>query len=435
LTVNSANPITLTRGTGFQSIFLTNSTNVGPIDGSIAIGDGVLANNTIGNTNIAIGAAAMNSNTEGSNNIAIGNQALIGNVTGGMNTVIGNGADVTGDNLQNATAIGFNAHVSLDNTIQLGNSSVTNVNTNGTITAGDVTYPNLHGTNGQLLMSDGTSNLIWSPTLSSMLTSSKTFSNSSNTAIGTDALLNNTTDENGDGGNGNTAVGYNALYSNTIGRENTAIGTYSFNNNTTGIKNTAVGAGSLTSNLTGNRNTAIGNYALGFNISGIHNTAIGVESLKNIITGNQNTAIGSYADVSSDNLQNAIAIGYNAKATTSNTIQLGNQYITNVNTSGTFTSGGIISKLKPINDNYTIISTEDIIIAGPSSPKTITLPSASSVSGRTYLIKRIGTGQITVAADISDNIDGASTYILSLRYKYVKVLSDGTTNWIIVGNN
>ena len=428
LTVNSASPITLTRGLGFNSIFLTNIPSFGFVDATIAIGDGVLANNTTGNTNIAIGALAMNGNKEGSNNLAIGNQALSNNEGGVMNTIIGNGADVSDGNLSNASAIGFGAQVSSNNTIQLGNSRVTNVNTNGTITAGEVTYPNLHGTNGQLLISDGSSNLIWSP-LSSMLTSSNTFIGTTSIGFGTDALLNNTS-------NGNTAVGYNAMFSNEIGNENTAIGTYSLNNNRNGIYNTAVGAGSLTSNLTGDRNTAIGNRALKSNDSGIHNTAIGVESLNSNITGNYNTAIGSYADVS-DNLQNAIVIGSYAKATSSNTIQLGNRYITNVNTSGTFTSGGIISKFTQIGDHYTILSTDDIIIASPSisSSKTITLPNASSVSGRTYLIKRMNTtGTITIAAAASDTIDGVSTFVLSARYKYVKVVSDGT-NWIIVGNN
>jgi hypothetical protein len=260
-----------------------------------------------------------------------------------------------------------------------------------------------------------------------MLISSTILTDDSSTALGIDALLNNTS-------NGNTALGFNALYSNTTGNENTANGTYSLNNNTIGIKNTSIGAGSLTMNETGQRNTAIGNYALRINTVGSYNTAIGVESLKSNISGEKNTAIGFNADVA-DDLQNAISIGYNAKATKSNTIQLGNNYITNINTSGTIKSGGIISKLVSINDNYTVLPSDEIIIVNSTSLKTITLPNASELSGRTYLIKRIGTGTITVAAATSDYIDGLSTFTLGVRYKYVKLVSDGTTNWVIVGNN
>ena len=42
--------------------------------------------------------------------------------------------------LTNATAIGYNAKVQNSYTIQLGSTSVTNVKTSGTYTAGSVTY-------------------------------------------------------------------------------------------------------------------------------------------------------------------------------------------------------------------------------------------------------------------------------------------------------
>ena len=47
------------------------------------------------------------------------------------------------------------------NTIQLGNTDVTNVKTSGTITAGAVIYPKTDGTNGQFLKTDGSGNLSW----------------------------------------------------------------------------------------------------------------------------------------------------------------------------------------------------------------------------------------------------------------------------------
>jgi hypothetical protein len=45
--------------------------------------------------------------------------------------------------------------------MQLGNTSVTNVKTSGSITAGAVTIPNTDGSNGQLLATDGSGQLYW----------------------------------------------------------------------------------------------------------------------------------------------------------------------------------------------------------------------------------------------------------------------------------
>ena len=65
-------------------------------------------------------------------------------------------------NLSNATAIGNGATVAASNTIQLGNTSVTNVKTSGTITAGAITIPNTDGTANQVLKTDGSGALTWS---------------------------------------------------------------------------------------------------------------------------------------------------------------------------------------------------------------------------------------------------------------------------------
>lgn len=74
-----------------------------------------------------------------------------------------------------------------------------------------------------------------------------------NTAVGLDALLDNTT------GDLNTASGQGALYSNTTGRENTAFGPYALFANTSGIKNIALGEGAGRYLTTGSGNIEIGN--------------------------------------------------------------------------------------------------------------------------------------------------------------------------------
>ena len=127
-----------------------------------ANGTEALYSNTQGNNNIANGTAALYSNTEGNNNTANGASALFFNTTGSYNTAIGSGADVGSGALTNATAIGFDAKVATSNTIQLGNTAITNVKTSGTITAGDVTYPKAHGNPNEVLTDDGYGTLTWS---------------------------------------------------------------------------------------------------------------------------------------------------------------------------------------------------------------------------------------------------------------------------------
>ncbi|HAV26623.1 MAG TPA: hypothetical protein DCX01_10640, partial [Bacteroidetes bacterium] len=80
--------------------------------------------------------------------------------------------------------IGNGATVTASNTIQLGNTSVTNVKTSGTITAGAFTIPNTDGTANQVLKTDGSGALTWS-TPSTTATAVTSGTPASSTATGT----------------------------------------------------------------------------------------------------------------------------------------------------------------------------------------------------------------------------------------------------------
>jgi hypothetical protein len=351
-----------------------------------------LYSNTTADANTANGFQALYKNTSGFSNTAIGYFSLYSNTTGSSNTAIGYNANVGSDNLTNATAIGNGANVAASNTIQLGNTFVTNVMTSGTLTAGSVTYPNAHGTAGQVLSTTGNGTLTWTSagggsgvpytgatgavnlgaydltvngltvgkgrgaiganTAFGVNALNANISGSYNTVFGVGTLQNNTT------GGDNTANGFYSLFSNTTGRANTANGVGTLQNNTTGGDNSATGINSLFSNTTGSNNTANGDNSLHKNTTGGSNTAsgeasifqntvgnyntgYGVLSLFNNTVGNNNTAIGNEADVVSNNLSNATAIGNGAKVASSNTIQLGNADVTNVKTSGTLTAGTV----------------------------------------------------------------------------------------------
>ena len=138
----------------------------------------------------------------------------------------------------------------------------------------------------------------------------------SNTFLGEDALLNNTT------GSFNTAIGFNALLSNTAGNFNTATGVDALLSNTRGIFNTAEGDEALYYNTTGNYNTASGGLALLHNATGDGNTAVGYGALY-YNTGSGNIALGSAAGEDLTTGNNNIAIGNVGVAGDSGTIRIG----------------------------------------------------------------------------------------------------------------
>jgi hypothetical protein len=51
-----------------------------------------------------------------------------------------------------------------------------------------------------------------------------------------------------------------------------------------------------------------------------------------------------------------------------------------------------------------------------------------------YTIKNSGAGVITLGTTSSQTIDGSTTYSLGSQYKYVVVVSNGSS-WIVVANN
>lgn len=109
-----------------------------------AIGRGALTSNISGTNNIALGANALLSNTTGNSNIAIGANALNGTTTGKKNIAIGFnnmnafnsgsnntslGSEITfSTGISNSIAIGYGVSILASNTIQMGNSTITNAN-------------------------------------------------------------------------------------------------------------------------------------------------------------------------------------------------------------------------------------------------------------------------------------------------------------------
>lgn len=90
-----------------------------------ALGFGALYYNVSSNFNTGVGSDAL-LNCTGPSNTAVGHQTGWGIVSGSFNTFIGDVSNATGD-LSNSTALGANATVTASNTVQLGDTAITDV--------------------------------------------------------------------------------------------------------------------------------------------------------------------------------------------------------------------------------------------------------------------------------------------------------------------
>ena len=140
-----------------------NSSSVSTGQQNTSIGAEAMLHLTTGSANTAIGAQSL-INTTGSNNTSLGYAAGQIITSGNNNTFLGKSSNGSSATLSNSSAIGYEATVAASNTIQLGNTSITDVKTSGTVTAGAVTYINSVGTNGQVLTTDGAGATSWADT-------------------------------------------------------------------------------------------------------------------------------------------------------------------------------------------------------------------------------------------------------------------------------
>jgi Chaperone of endosialidase len=168
-----------------------------------ANGFSALSANTTGALNTAIGFSALKANTGGTGNAATGEGSLESNTLGSYNTASGDFA--------------LNANTTAGQNVAVGSGAL---QTQSFTNAGNAWYSNNVAVGCAALYRN-------QPTA--------TFNGIDNTALGFQALENNTT------GNGNTASGFNALQNNMTGNGNTASGYGALNQITTGNDNTAIG--------------------------------------------------------------------------------------------------------------------------------------------------------------------------------------------------
>jgi microcystin-dependent protein len=140
--------------------------------------------------------------------------------------------------------------------------------------------------------------------------------NTFSTQLGTNALLNLTSD-----GNSNTCIGVNSGYYTSTGDNNSSLGANAMKYNSTGSDNTCIGYDAMVNGTTAFQNTIIGSSSGSSISTGSYNTCIGYRSSSSLSTGSTNTTIGFNS--SADNYSYSTALGYSATNTASNQIMLG----------------------------------------------------------------------------------------------------------------
>ena len=253
-----------------------------------------------------------------------------------------------------------------------------------------------------------------------------------NTALGYNTLLSNTT---GDGctavgygalslnttGDYNAAVGYGCLDANTSGARNTAVGYTALGGNTTGSNNVAVGMEAMLFNTTGERNVAVGEAALTANTTGIYNVAVGYAALSNNTTANGNTAFGYRSGSFNTTGSGNSSLGYESlfNNTGSNNTATGHQAgYSNTGSGNTFvgyTAGTAVTT----GSNLTVIG-NTAAASSVTATNEITLGNSSVATLRC---------QVTTITSLSDARDKKDITPLSAGLNFVNQLKPVSFTW------
>jgi len=358
---------------------------------NLAIGGNALTDNTSGSNNTSLGFYALSDNTTGYYNTGIGRKALYNNTTGNHNTAIGNMANVGSNNLENATAIGDSAIVTASNTIQLGNTNVTNVKTSGTLTTGAVTYPIIHGNSGQVLSTTGSGTLTWS-----------TASVPADASTSSKGMIQLTGDLGGTASSP-TVNSIGGVSSSTIGNFDTRINTVSSSvtSNTSSITslNTSVNAATNTNTVnTIVKRDASGNFSAGTitaalsgnvtgNLTGNASTATTATTAENI-TATSNSTLVTISTLSAVGTITSGTISLTTDIKTAGKLVAGNVFYPNthgnanqvLSTTGSGTlSWTTVSSVNIFSDEFTIATANQIVFNVANGGALTNIPLSSKV--------------------------------------------------------
>ena len=236
----------------------------------------------------------------------------------------------------------------------------------------------------------------------------------------------------------NTAVGFEALKQNTAGVNNVALGYQALKINTTGVNNVATGIQALYSNGDGGGNVATGIQALFQHTDGQFNTATGSSALTGNFTGNKNVATGYNAGNGQTNFNNTINIGAETSCNAHNTACIGNAdiscvYLGSISGLAKLDCSGIISSGDATINGLTVglgggnnITNTAIGDSALGKSGVHSNPYNTAIGYHSLFSNTIGSNNVAIGSDaLADNIEGGYNVAIG-----VKALQQNTT-----GNN
>jgi hypothetical protein len=179
------------------------------------------------------------------------------------------------------------------------------------------------------------------------------------------------------------------------------------------------GGGNLSSNVTVNlANTAVtaGSYGSATQVAAITIDAQGR------ITAASNVAVSGGGGGTGNVVTNVVTVTAGTAVPWTNATSVILSWINNSSNVVTWTNTAYAVG----NNNATIL------VNYPAAPFSVVLPSASTVTGQQYQIKKIDSSSnaVTVSTTSSQTIDGNLTYPLATTYKSVTLQSDGSNYYI-----
>lgn len=243
----------------------------------------------------------------------------------------------------------------------------------------------------------------------------------------------------GSTGINNVGIGDGALNSITSGSGNVTIGQGTLGAQQTGSDCIAIGRAALSGAGSKSDNIAIGSQSGTSITTGSYNIAIGTQSGgSNMNTGTQNVTIGRQCTIATSgadgqlNIQNAI---YGTSNTALNsTPSSGNVGIYNPTPNSSLSLTGSYSNTPTVtSSDLTLDGTHfRVYVDATGANRSETLPTASTVVGREYFIKKTDATANTVT--VVGTIDGATNYVLSNQFDYIHVQAI-STGWMIINSN